>query len=94
MFPLYDQLLTGCSIKKLKKIEVKDMIKKIDKMDSDAHEIIYILIYLYSLNVSKINELYPYNIKKNGNDINVQVCMLPNELLQLICKFICLHVNR
>lgn len=84
MFPLYDSLKNGITLDKMKLKEKKELVSEIKSMDSDACEILYILMYCYSQD-KKISFSSMYDMK--NNEIEVDLKKIPNDVCQLLYRF-------
>ena len=101
-FPLYDILAKNLKLEQLT-TEEKDKINlSIPKLGIQEHEVIFNLIRVYGLNNTKqeknIFEI-PYGGKSVSehegiHDIKFDINKLPNELVQMIYKFVCMCIDK
>lgn len=94
-FPLYDTLIKDIKTTDLTLHEKDNLIKNIKKLDDNGFEILYALIRVYHINNEQIdiNFSIPYEGKVVKNDIKFDLEILPNNLKQLIQKFIFIHLK-
>ena len=92
-FPLYDNLLTDISNTDLTTSQKDEFMKLVKNIDVDGIERIYVLIRMYQLENSEDKSTFkiPYGGKFVKNDIKFDLNELPNELKQLIYKFVKIH---
>lgn len=97
---LYKSLILNVSKKDLSLSEKKDFMNKIVNCDNEGHFLLYSLIKNYFIQNSKERDtsasslIIPYNGKKNDNKIDFNLLDFPNELKQLIYKFLVLHTKK
>jgi hypothetical protein len=92
-FPLYDSLISYTKNLDLNSTEKDDLIKMIKNIDEEGAERIYVLIRMYQLenNEDKSTFKIPYGGKYVKNDIKFDLNDLPNQLKQIIYKFVLMH---
>lgn len=95
-FPLYNSLSLNLPEKDITQSQKNDMIKKISNMDSETHELIYVLIKsFYNDNTVKNNNIQiPYNGVLEKEKLHFDISYFPNKLKQLLHKFITLHSKK
>lgn len=96
-FPLYDKLNKDIQTKELTAKQKTDFITKIEKMDQNGFNIIYILIKIYAIKENNQN-ITPYteNFTENKNlyDMTWDLKDIPQKLKQILYKFICMHYDQ
>ena len=92
-FPLYDSLISDAKNLDLNITEKDDLIKMIKNIDEEGAERIYVLIRMYQLenNEDKSTFKIPYGGKYIKNDLKFDLNDLPNQLKQIIYKFVLMH---
>ena len=92
-FPLYDSLSLELKNLDLTTKEKDEFMKLVKNIDADGAERIYVLIRMYQLENSDDKSTFkiPYGGKYVKNDIKFDLNELPNELKQLLYKFIKIH---
>ncbi len=94
-FPLYNTLMSNLLEKDLTVIQKKDLVKKIELMDTDGHELIYALIKCYYIDNNKGNCLaLPYNAVLSKDKMQFNITDFPEKLRQLLYKFANLHKKK
>jgi len=94
-FPLYTTLNTNLQKKDLTVLQKNEFMKKIQELDSKAHELIYALIKCYFLeNDSAEPFQIPYNGKLAKDRIEFNLCDFPPALKQLLYKFVIIHQQK
>ena len=94
-FPLYTTLNNKIKDKDLTILQKKQLVDKIQLMDSEAHNLIYALIKSYYLDNNIIENLsVPYSGTISNEKINFNLIDLPNKLKQILYKFILLHSEK
>lgn len=99
-FPLYDNLKNDLPKKDLTIKQKEELINCVLKMDSNAKELIYVLIQQYNseYNTGKFSDDIPFNAIKKQNsdtecDISWSLTDIPIQLRQLLYKFMLLHIK-
>jgi hypothetical protein len=96
-FPLYDNLSSDIITNTdLSSKEKDDFMKIIKNVDSDAFELIYALIRTYQLENCDDKSTFklPFGGKFVKNDIKFHLDDLPNNLKQIIYKFLLIHKKK
>lgn len=95
-FPLYTMLMTNIPKKDLTIPQKNDFISKIKTLDQEGYEHVYTLIKCYFANhIEDVNNVsIPYSGKVHSDRIDFNLLDLPNELRQLLYKFILTHVAK
>ena len=95
-FPLYDNIIKDISKKDLTIPQKKALIKRIQKIDNNGHELIYALIRMYQTENSdqEMSFTLPYNGLYVENNINFDLENLPVELRQMLLKFVDVHLAK
>lgn len=94
-FPLYTTLSTHLSKKDLTILQKNELIKKISSMSTEDHELIYMLIKSYYINNDTGDSLsIPYNAQLSKDKIEFDLLDFPNELKQLLFKFVIVHKKK
>lgn len=94
-FPLYTTLSSSLPDRDLTVVQKNSLIKNIEKLDQDAHELIFALIKCYYNENENGNNLdIPYNGELKKGLINFDLLKLPNKLRQLLHNFVTLHTKR
>lgn len=94
-FPLYTALLAGLSKKDLTVPQKNDFIKKVATLNTEGHELIYALIKCYGNEHDNSDGFsLPYKGGFNKDKIVFDLLQLPNELRQLLYKFINSHCRK
>lgn len=94
---LYKSLILNISKKDLSVANKKDFINKIEKIDKDGQLLVYLLIKNYFINNNpEVNSasVIPYNGIKNNDKVEFNFLDFPNELKQLLYKFVILHMKK
>ena len=93
-FPLYDTLIKDVDDKELSVKYKKDLLKNIGKINDKGHELLYVLIKIYSMEHEDEKLEIPYKGKFTSlNDLEFDLENLPNQLKQMINRFINLHLK-
>ena len=92
-FPLYETLCADiCNIDLTTK-QKDEFMKLVKNIDTDGSERIYVLIRIFQLENSEDKSTFkiPYGGKYVKNDLKFDFNDLPNELKQILYKFIKIH---
>ena len=94
-FPLYDNLLNKTSSSDLTVKQKEEFTKMIKNIDQNGYELIYILIRIFQIenNEDKSTFKLPYGGKYVKNDIKFNLEDLPNQLKQILYKFLNIHIK-
>jgi hypothetical protein len=94
-FPLYDSLLKDISTIDLNVTQKRAFVKRIQKIDTDGHQLVYALIRMYQVENNEENTSFtlPYNGMYVENDICFDLDKLPNMLKQILFKFTGVHLD-
>ena len=90
-FPLYDSLCTDLSILDMATKEKDEFIKIVKNIDVDGSERIMAIIRMYQQENSEDTFKIPYGGKYIKNDIKFDLNELPNELKNMLYKFVKIH---
>jgi len=92
-FPLYDSLFSDTQNLDLNTVEKDDLMKMIKNIDEEGAERIYVLIRMFQLENSDDKSTFkiPYGGKYVKNDLKFDLNDLPNQLKQIIYKFVLMH---
>ena len=92
-FPLYDSLVSDTNNIDLSTTEKDELMKTIKNIDEEGAERIYVLIRMFQLenNEDKSTFKIPYGGKYVKNDLKFDLNDLPNQLKQVIYKFVLMH---
>lgn len=94
-FPLYTTLSTGLTKKDLTVAQKNELIKRIGKIDSEAHDLVYALIKSYYLEHESGDSFsIPYKGTLSKDRINFDLLSLPIPLRQLLYKFVIIHKKK
>ena len=95
-FPLYDNIIKDIPKKDLSTNQKKVFIKRVQKIDSNGHELIYALIRMYQIENSDQETSFtlPYNGIYVENNINFDLENLPTTLKQMLFKFVEVHLAK
>ena len=95
-FPLYTSLMLNLSTKDLTIPQKKKLITIINTLNEEAYELIYILIKCYYTEHNRDMDslALPYNGQICSDGINFNLNELPNQLKQLLFKFVQLHLRK
>jgi hypothetical protein len=95
-FPLYDSLSKDLLDKDLTLPQKRVFIKRISKIDSNGHDLVYALIRMYQVenNEENISFTLPYNGTFIDSDINFDLDKFPLNLKQIIYKFLGVHIEK
>jgi hypothetical protein len=94
-FPLYDSLLKDISSNDLNVTQKRAFLKRIQKIDTDGHELVYALIRMYQVENNEENT--SFTLPYNGTYVESAICFdldrLPNMLKQILFKFTGVHLD-
>ena len=93
-FPLYDNLIAEVqTFEDLNNKQKDDFMKIIENVDDNTSELIYALIRVYQLENSDNKNTFtlPYDGKFIDKDVKFDLNELPNQLKQILYKFLLLH---
>src|SRR5271156_2337055 len=90
-FPLYSTLIKNLPEKDLTICQKKELVKKINSMDTETHELIYVLTKSFNIENDKSNLVIPYKGIITKDKIEFDLSEMPNKLRQLLYKFVILH---
>lgn len=93
-FPLYDNLMTEVqSFEDLNNKQKDEFMKLVGDIDDNTSELIYALIRVYQLENSDNKNTFtlPYDGKFIDNDVKFDLNELPNQLKQILYKFLILY---
>ena len=93
-FPLYDNLLSEVqTFEDLNNKQKDEFMKLVTDIDDNTSELIYALIRVYQLENSENKNTFtlPYDGKFLEKDIKFDLNELPNQLKQILLKFLLLH---
>jgi len=94
-FPLYTTLKKNICKKDLTIQQKNDLVNKILSLESEQHELIYVLIKCYFLEKDKEqNVILPYKGKIIKENIEFNLTDLPIELRQILFKFVTIHEQK
>lgn len=95
-FPLYDSLLKDIPETDLTVTQKRIFIKRVSKIDTNGHELVYALIRMYQVENNEENTSFtlPYNGTYVENDISFDLDKLPNKLKQILFKFMGFHIDK
>jgi hypothetical protein len=94
-FPLYTTLMANLAQKDLTVLQKSDLIKKIATMDTDAHELVYALIKSFYMEHNGGDSLcIPYKGQLSKEKIEFDMLEMPNQLRQLLYKFVTVHKKK
>lgn len=97
-FPLYDNLITEVtSFEDLSSKQKDQFMKMVVDIDDNSCELIYALIRVYQLENSENKNIFtlPYDGKFIDNDLRFDLNELPNQLKQMLFRFLKLyHENK
>lgn len=94
-FPLYDSLLIDTTHDDLTTKQKDEFIKLVKKIDPAGHELVYVLIRVYQIENSEDKSTFktPYGGKYVKTDLKFDLNELPNQLRQVLYKFVQIHVK-
>jgi hypothetical protein len=94
-FPLYDNLVNKISEKKLTPYQKNKLLKQFEFLETEQHELIYVLIKTYENLNCKLNnmQIFPFDIVSDNNELNININNLPPKLQQILYKFINTHIK-
>lgn len=91
-FPLYKTLSMNLPDKKLTIAQTSSLLKIIPTLEQEAQELVYILIKCYALERKDCDAFtLPYDAKFSKNKIDFDLDNFPNQLCQLLYKFVKIH---
>ena len=92
-FPLYDSLSIGVTNIDLPINQKDEFMKLIKNIDVDGAERIHVLIRMYHIENCSDKSTFkiPYGGKYVKNDLKFDLNDLPNELKQILYKFVTMH---
>lgn len=93
-FPLYDNLITEVtSFEDLSNKQKEQFMKMVVDIDDNSSELIYALIRVYQLENSENKNIFtlPYDGKFIEGDLKFDLNELPNQLKQMLYKFLTLY---
>jgi len=94
-FPLYDTLKNKIKgQKKLTVSEKKKFLEAIPNLDSDGQELVYVLIKCHYIENNKGEYTFPYNPTISNGVFTFDFSNFPNELQQILYKFVLLHLKK
>jgi len=95
-FPLYDSLSKNIKNKDLSFSQKRSFLRKIDKIDTHGHELVYALVRMYQIEngVDNTSFTLPYNGSFINNDIKFDLDKFPNKLKQILYKFLGIHLDK
>ena len=95
-FPLYDRISKDITDTDLSKSQKELFIKRINRMDTEGHELTYALIRMYQVENNEENTSFtlPYSGIYSGNDVVFDIDKLPNKLTQILFKFLYIHIKK
>ena len=81
--------------KDLTVLQKNDLLKKINTMDTDAHELVYALIKCFYMENNRGDPLsIPYKGQLSKDKIDFDLLKMPNKLRQLLYKFVNVHKKK
>jgi hypothetical protein len=94
-FPLYDSLSSGVLNIDLSTKQKDEFMKIMKNIDVDGAERIYVLIRMYQLENCEDKSTFkiPYGGKYVKEDLKFDLNDLPNELKQMLYKFVKMHTK-
>ena len=95
-FPLYDSLSKDIKTEDLSVIQKRTFIKRVNKMDTRGHELIYALIRMYQIENNEENTSFmlPYNGIYVNTDIHFDLDKIPKNLKNILFKFVSIHLEK
>lgn len=96
-FPLYSTLITNLPKRELTLVQKNEFINTITTLDTDTNELIVALIKCYYLDKDKGDVLripYKGEYTKETETVSFNLSDFPQELKQLLYKFIKMHNKR
>jgi hypothetical protein len=95
-FPLYTSLNNNIADKDLTVLQKNEFVKKVSKLDSETHELIYALIKSFWLEENKNSNSFnlPYEGKVCKDKIEFDLLDFPFKLRQILYKFINIHKKK
>ena len=94
-FPLYTTLSIDLPKKDLTVAQKNDLVKRVGKLDSETHELVYALVKSYYLEHEKGNSLsIPYKGQLSKDRINFDLLNFPIPLRQLLYRFVTVHMKK
>lgn len=92
-FPLYQDLMKNTNEVPLTDEEKDELIKRIKKLDTLGHELVYALIRNYQIEHETTYEI-PYDGKNLKLGLKFDLEKIPNRLSQIIFKFSEKHLEK
>lgn len=94
-FPLYTTLSQKIPSSDLQKKQKEELVDKIQKLDTESYELIYVLIKCYYIEHSGGDQFtIPYDGQLYKERIEFNLLNFPNKLRQILYKFVMLHEKR
>ena len=95
-FPLYDSLYKEAEDKATSSPRIKFFLSKINSLDQDGYELVYVLIKIYYLKHNDDSGIvWPYNGKYvNKTDISFDFNTFPNKLKNMLYNFLQAHIKK
>ena len=92
-FPLYDTLFAEASLIDLSTKEKDEFMKLVKNIDIEGTERIYVLIRMFQLENSEDKSTFkiPFGGKYVKTDLKFDLNDLPNQLKQILYKFVTMH---
>lgn len=93
--PLYDTLMNSTKNKDLTAAQKVSLVNKIEGMDHNGHEIVYVLIKTYYINTeNKTPYSIPYIGEVNDDTVTFDMNNFPPKLKQILNEFAKMHYKR
>jgi len=95
-FPLYDSLSKDISSNDLTVTQKRSFVRRVSKIDTRGHELIYALIRMHQVENNEKNTSFtlPYNGTFIETDINFDLDKFPSILKQILFKFLGVHIDK
>jgi len=94
-FPLYTTLKDNLATRDLTIIQKNELLRKIAALQSDEHELVYMLIKSYYIEHDNGDALsIPYKAQLGKERIDFDLLDLPIGLRQLLFKFVNIHSKK
>jgi hypothetical protein len=93
-FPLYTSLVSGLNNKDLNVLQKNELVNKISSLPQDTQELIYALIKCYYIEHNKDKIGLPYKAQIIKDKLEFNLLDFPNELRQMLYKFVNLHSKK
>jgi len=98
LFPLYNNLSKDVKKRDITIKQKEEFMQKISEMqsvgDTNGFELLYVLIKVHYLQTQTPLELKVLNSKKELKNIEFNLDELPNDLKQILYKFVVLHSQK